>query len=352
MKGREREDRKENCQEGRKLIFIKKREKTSETLEEGKGREETKQGKSKDQAKKKLKGEIMTLEKGGKRSNRNSIELCNNCRRTGHYARDCPNASVCNNCGVAGYAFNFALWLSRDIVVDLVVNWCYMPTLVMFPVTLESYHLKHNTSRLPLVYAPGSGKPGSLHYFFCLFSGWVEHFIWHIATKCPTEPLCRKCKKPGHLANDCDNEPVCNTCGKTGHMAKQCSAHELGLPKSVLCRNCYRPGHIMAECPNEKACNNCRQSGHLARDCMNSPVCNGCGEPGHIVKDCPRLESPPRSMGPRGEYGDLICHNCKQPGHKSRDCVNTIVCHICGGRGHVAAACPSDPVFVRGGFRR
>lgn len=30
-------------------------------------------------------------------------ELCNNCRRTGHFARDCPNAAVCNNCGASGY---------------------------------------------------------------------------------------------------------------------------------------------------------------------------------------------------------------------------------------------------------
>eukprot|EP00850_Spirogloea_muscicola_P026388 SM007067S21506 [mRNA] locus=s7067:263:715:- [translate_table: standard] len=33
---------------------------------------------------------------------RRGLDVCNNCRRPGHYARECPNAAVCNKCQKAG----------------------------------------------------------------------------------------------------------------------------------------------------------------------------------------------------------------------------------------------------------
>ncbi|KAI3815641.1 hypothetical protein L1987_15318 [Smallanthus sonchifolius] len=29
--------------------------------------------------------------------------LCKNCRRPGHYARECPNTAICRNCGLPGH---------------------------------------------------------------------------------------------------------------------------------------------------------------------------------------------------------------------------------------------------------
>ncbi|KAD1534178.1 hypothetical protein E3N88_42662 [Mikania micrantha] len=139
--------------------------------------------------------------------------LCNKCRRPGHFARDCPNATVCNNCGLPGH-------ISAE---------CTSTTMC----------------------------------WNCKESG-------HVSSECPNEPVCHMCGKIGHLARDCHSPNVssydarlCNNCYKPGHVAAECTNEK-------ACNNCRKTGHLARDCHNDPICNICSISGHVARQCPKS----------------------------------------------------------------------------------
>ncbi|KAF7133066.1 hypothetical protein RHSIM_Rhsim09G0164600 [Rhododendron simsii] len=235
--------------------------------------------------------------------------LCNNCKRPGHFGRDCPNVTVCNNCGLPGLLqgspgahYQENCFISMEVEEDQI----YMAG------------LQHRKSK-----------------------------ICHVASECTSTTTCWNCKEPGHLANECNNDPVCHMCGNMGHLARDCSNSSLPSHDVRLCNNCYKAGHLATDCTNDKACNNCRKTGHLARDCPNDPVCNVCNISGHMARQCPKSHLPPMEMV-GGPFRDMICRNCGLPGHISRDCVSIVICNNCGGRGHQGYQCPSVPMLHRG----
>ncbi|MCO5601228.1 hypothetical protein L7F22_055347 [Adiantum nelumboides] len=173
----------------------------------------------------------------------------------------------------------------------------------------------------------------------------------HSTSACVNDPACWNCKEPGHNANACPNEAVCRLCSRPGHVAKDCTSKD--HIDTRLCNNCHRPGHLAADCKNERTCNNCRKPGHMARECRNTPVCNTCNQKGHIARDCmpPRPRSS-RSLPPQPYLDPPFCRNCNQVGHFTRECLGSFICDTCGGRGHSAVECPSDPISLRGRYRR
>ncbi|KAH7521099.1 hypothetical protein JRO89_XSUnG0113100 [Xanthoceras sorbifolium] len=192
--------------------------------------------------------------------------LCNNCKRPGHFARECPNVAVCNNCGLPGHIASECTTQAR----------CW-----------------------------NCREPG------------------HVASNCHNEGICHSCGKTGHRARDCPNSEqsggdsrICNNCYKPGHIAADCS-------NDKACKNCRKTGHIARDCQNEPVCNVCNISGHLARQCPKGDslgdrggggrygghrevICRTCNQAGHMSRDC---------AGPM-----IICHNCGGRGHMAYEC--------------------------------
>ncbi|KAG0619865.1 hypothetical protein M758_4G170700 [Ceratodon purpureus] len=275
-------------------------------------------------------------------------ELCNNCRRTGHFARDCPNAAVCNNCGGSGH-------IAAACPVEPLCRNCK--------------------------------KPG------------------HIASECRSEPICNNCGKPGHLAKGCAAQEggipkawLCNNCYRPGHLAVDC-------PNEKACNNCRQPGHLARDCLNSPVCNGCSQPGHIARDCpliggapppLRGPastfnpsdmICHNCHQRGHKSKECLQvhfqclfvfnrngislfilgfklhiasIRVPLLWDDARFVYASLISSSLmltlldSDPSSYS-DLVphfQVVICNNCGGRGHLAVECPSTPMVTRGPRRR
>lgn len=249
--------------------------------------------------------------------------LCNNCKRPGHFARDCPNVSVCNNCGLPGYTH----LLPNFIILYMPICLCR-----------SSYGLYNVIYR-------------------------------HIAAECTAESRCWNCREPGHVAGNCSNEGICHSCGKTGHRARDCTNPVSRAGDLRLCNNCFKPGHLAADCTNDKACKNCRTSGHIARDCQNDPVCNICSISGHVARNCPKGDSSysDRDRGSRVRGGGMQRDGFGRMGRDGgmqRDGLSRggrdgggggvgamIICHNCGGRGHMAYECPSARIADRGSRR-
>ncbi|KAL9269188.1 Cellular nucleic acid-binding protein-like protein, partial [Drosera capensis] len=139
---------------------------------------------------------ILKKEKG------DQSNVCNNCKRTGHFARDYPNVAVCNTCRLPGH-----------IAVE-----CSTKTLCW-----------------------NCREPG------------------HMASTCPNEGICHSCGKAGHRTRDCpkpdlrpggavggSRDVACRSCGQMGHMSRD------GMSGTVICHNYGERGHMAFACPSAR----------------------------------------------------------------------------------------------------
>ncbi|CAG7873436.1 unnamed protein product [Brassica rapa] len=196
---------------------------------------------------------------------------CKNCKRPGHFARECPNVSICHNCGLPGHNLSecsakSVCWNCRE--PGHMSNSCTNEG-ICHSCGIAGHQAKDCTARhLP---------PGDLRLCNnCYKQG-------HFSADCTNEKACNNCRKTGHLARDCRDDPVCNHCNLAGHLAIKC-------PKThVLAAEERRPRGIRAQYREEEVvCRNCRQVGHMSRDCTaRLMICRNCGGRGHIAYECP-----------------------------------------------------------------
>ncbi|XP_019087183.1 PREDICTED: DNA-binding protein HEXBP-like isoform X1 [Camelina sativa] len=205
---------------------------------------------------------------------------CNNCKRPGHFARDCPHVSICHNCGLPGH----------------IVSECSTKSLCW-----------------------NCREPG------------------HMANSCTNEGICHSCGIAGHRAKGCTARQLppgdlrlCNNCYKQGHFAADCTNEK-------ACNNCRMTGHLARDCRDDPVCNLCNVAGHLAVKCPKTDGLAGDRRP-RGIRGVHR-----RGGYNRDQYEeDIVCRNYQQMGHMSRDCTaRLMICRNCGGRGHIAYDCPS-----------
>ncbi|CAN6935853.1 unnamed protein product [Brassica oleracea var. botrytis] len=217
--------------------------------------------------------------------------LCNNCKRPGHFARDCPNVSVCNNCGLPGH-------IAAECTAE---SRCW-----------------------------NCREPG------------------HVAGNCSNEGICHSCGKTGHRARDCTN-PVsragdlrlCNNCFKPGHLAADCT-------NDKACKNCRTSGHIARDCQNDPVCNICSISGHVARNCPKGDSSYSDRDRGSRVRGGGMQRD---GFGRMGRDGGMQRDGLSRGGRDGGGVGAMIICHNCGGRGHMAYECPSARIADRGSRR-
>ena len=158
---------------------------------------------------------------GGTAAAAEDDNACRRCKKSGHYARECPEPrnDTCFNCGQPGH-------MSRE---------CTEP---------KKPRGDDRTCRK------------------C-------NEVGHIARDCPTggtgggDRACHKCGEVGHISRDCTSSAFGASAGGAGGGMK--------------CYNCQQYGHKSSECTNEpvervygsdpRTCNKCSQKGHISRDC-------------------------------------------------------------------------------------
>ncbi|KAH7517746.1 hypothetical protein FEM48_Zijuj09G0097000 [Ziziphus jujuba var. spinosa] len=196
--------------------------------------------------------------------------LCKNCKRPGHFARDCPNVAICHNCGLPGHIASECTtkslcWNCRE--PGHMASNC--PNEGICHTCGKAGHRARECTAPPL-------PPGDLRLCNnCYKQG-------HIAADCTNEKACNNCRKTGHLARDCPNDPICNMCNVSGHVARQC-------PKgNILERGGGGGGGVRGSGYRDIVCRNCQQLGHMSRDCMGPlMICHNCGGRGHLAYECP-----------------------------------------------------------------
>ncbi|CAA2974148.1 zinc finger GIS2-like [Olea europaea subsp. europaea] len=192
--------------------------------------------------------------------------LCKNCKRPGHFARECPNVAICHNCGLPGHiasecSTKSLCWNCRE--PGHMAGNC--PNEGICHTCGKAGHLARDCEALPL-------PPGDLRLCNnCFKQG-------HIAADCTNDKACKNCRKTGHLARDCQNKPVCNSCNISGHVARDC-------PKGNVFDE--RGSGIRGGGYRDIVCRNCQQVGHMSRDCMSMAICHNCGGRGHMAFECP-----------------------------------------------------------------
>ncbi|KAF5959446.1 hypothetical protein HYC85_000655 [Camellia sinensis] len=200
--------------------------------------------------------------------------LCNKCKRPGHFARDCPNVTVCNNCGLPG-------------------------TLSLFLVTLLLS--AHQQPCVGTVRSQVTSQVNAtmIQSAICAVK-WVTWLVIALIQVClltmqdsativtrqatlppiaPTRRLATTVVKPVTLPVTAQTDPVCNICNISGHVARQCPKSSLPPPemvggpfRDIICRNCGHPGHISRDCVSIVICNNCGGRGHQAHECPSVPM--------------------------------------------------------------------------------
>lgn len=103
-------------------------------------------------------------------------KACNNCRKTGHLARDCPNDPVCNVCSISGH----------------VARQCP----------------KAGGSNMNVVRSGGSSM--------------VDDPF--------RDMMCKNCGRAGHISRDCVPLVICGNCGGQGHLEFECPSARMFDP--------------------------------------------------------------------------------------------------------------------------
>ncbi|KAG6523784.1 hypothetical protein ZIOFF_013671 [Zingiber officinale] len=197
-------------------------------------------------------------------------DLCNNCKRPGHFARECQNAAVCNNCGLPGH-------IASECTVEAICWNCKEPGHMASNCPNEGIcHTCGKAGHLARECSSPQLLPGDMRLCNnCYKPG-------HIAIDCTNEKACNNCRKTGHFARDCQNEPVCNLCNVAGHVARQCPKSEIFSERSERGGGDYHGGF------RDVICRNCNQVGHKSWDCMGPlMICHNCGGRGHMAYECP-----------------------------------------------------------------